>query len=177
MRLTGVLALSLMPAAQQPRKGYCEGNQDKCYAENSHAKCPLFGTLGRPARDGKRRVRGCSDPVAVGKRNRAKGDGKARKARKMLGLTGVNSRHEEHWGGEFRCEVKAGVQIQPIETRFRLAEMQSQISRPLGDIRPFVMIAMPDGTNDGIALMRLSTFAQINLLLREIEQGSTEPSG
>ena len=154
------------------RKGYCQGNQDKCYAANGQMKCPLFGTLGRPARDGKRRVRGCSDPVAVGKRNRAKGDGKARKARKALGLVGVNSRHEEHWGGSFRCEVKAGVQIQPIETRFKAAEMQSQMSRPLGDIRPFVMIAMPDGVNDGVVLMRLSTFAQISLLLNEQEAGS-----
>lgn len=139
-------------------------------------KCPLFGTLGRPARDGKRRVRGCTDPVATGKRNRAKGDGKARRARKALGLVGVNSRHEEHWGGEFRCEVKAGIQIQPIETRFRAAEMQSQVSRPLGDIRPFVMIAMPDGTNDGIALMRLSTFSQILLLLKDKESGDRPPT-
>lgn len=161
---------------QKPRKGYCEGNTDKCGAVNGSLKCPLFGTLGRPARDGKRRVRGCTDPVAVGKRNRAKGDNKARKARKALGLTGVNSRHEEHWGGEFRCEVKAGIQIQPIETRFKLAEMQSQMSRPLGDIRPFVMIAMPDGVNDGIALMRLSTFAQLSLLLRELEAGTQPPT-
>jgi hypothetical protein len=157
----------------QPRKGECQGNQEKCRVQLGNSlKCPLFGNLGRPAKDGKRRVKGCKDPVAVGKRNRAKGDNKARKARKALGLVGVNSRHEEHWGGDFRCEVKAGVQIQPIETRFKLAEMQSQMSRPLGDIRPFVMVAMPDGVNDGIALMRLSTFGQIALLLRDLEAGN-----
>lgn len=154
----------------QERKGYCQGNRDKCHSVNGSLKCPLFGTLGRPARDGKRRVRGCTDPVAVGKRNRAKGDGKARKARKMLGLVGVNSRHEEHWGGAYRIEVKAGIQIHPIETRFRQAEMQSQISRPLGDIRPFIMVAMPDGMQDGVVLMRLSTFAQLDLLLKEQQE-------
>lgn len=158
------------------RKGFCEGKQDKCTADVGYAKCPLFGTLGNPARDGKRRVRGCKDPVAVGKRNRAKGDGKARRARKALRLTGVNSRHEEHWGGAFRCEVKAGVQVQPIETRFKLAEAQSQISRPLGDIRPFIMVAMPDGINDGVVLMRLSTFSDILVLLEERPRDDAQPN-
>ena len=138
------------------RKGDCQGVREKCsYGE----ACPKFGTLGRPARDGKRRIKGCGDAVARGKRNRAKGDSKARRARKQLGLAGVNSRHEEHWGGALRVEVKAGAQVQPIETRFALAETQSAQAKAHGDIRPFVMVAMPDGMTDGIVLMRLSQFS------------------
>jgi hypothetical protein len=135
-------------------KDYCEGNREKCKEPN----CPLFGTLGRPARDGKRRIRGCNDPAARGKRNRSKGDSKARRARKALGIAGANSRHEEHWAGYLRLEVKAGAQVSPIATRFYAAENQSKQSKAVGDTRPFVMVAMPDETTDGIVLIRLSEF-------------------
>lgn len=138
------------------RKGECQGDQERCSLGD---RCPIFGLLGRPGRDGKRRVRGCGDPRARGKRNRAKGDSKARRARKKLGITGVNSRHEEHWGGAFRVEIKAGAQVQPIATRFFAAELQSFQAKALGDVRPFVMVAMPDDTQEGIVLMRLSQFA------------------
>ena len=138
------------------RKGECQGDQTRCTLTD---KCPIFGLLGRPGRDGQRRVRGCGDPRARGKRNRAKGDSKARRARKKLGITGVNSRHEEHWGGHFRVEIKAGAQVSPIATRFFAAEAQSFAAKAVGDIRPFVMVAMPDDTQEGIVLMRLSQFA------------------
>lgn len=139
------------------RKGDCEGNREKC----KNLQCPIYGLLGRPSRDGKRRIRGCGDPQARGKRNRAKGDGKARKARKVLGIGGANTRHEEHWGGNLRIEVKAGAQISPIATRFHLAEAQSKQAKAIGDHRPFVMVAMPDDEQDGIVLMRLSEFAAL----------------
>jgi hypothetical protein len=77
----------------------------------------MFGTLGRPDRQGVRRVRGCGDPAARGRRNRTKGDSKARRARKKLGLGGHLTRHEENWGGRFRTEVKAGhrsVRLLPV---------------------------------------------------------------
>ena len=159
------------------RKGYCEGNQDKCSLTNPdgtthNASCRLFGTLGRPGRDGKRRVKGCGDPQARGKRNRSKGDSKARIARKKLGLvaTGhLGSRHEEDWSGFFRVEVKAGAQVGPIWTRFRDASNQSKASKSLGDIRPFAMIAMPDGTSEGIVLMSLTEFAELTALLTQTE--------
>ena len=67
----------------------------------------------------------------MGKRNRSKGDSKARVARKALGLTGANTRHEEHWGGGLRVEVKAGAQVGPIWTRFRDARNQSEVQRPI----------------------------------------------
>jgi hypothetical protein len=143
------------------RKGECQGNRDKCSVDG----CPLFGTLGRPDRSMVRRVRGCSDPAARGRRNRTKGDAKARRARKKLGLGGHLTRHEENWGGAFRTEIKAGAQIGPIATRFYAAKAQSDAAKALGDIRPFVMVAMPDGTTDGICLMTLTEFAELAALL------------
>ena len=146
------------------RKGECEGNQEKCNTDG----CPRFGTLGRPHRDGRRRIRGCGDPVARGKRNRTKGDSKARRARKKLGLAATGNagtRHEEHWGGLFRVEVKAGSQVGPIATRFLAARSQSEASKSLGDVRPFAMIAMPDGSSDGIVLMSLEEFAEVLSLI------------
>lgn len=146
------------------RKGECEGNRDKCNVDG----CPKFGALGRQARDGKRRVKGCGDPVARGRRNRSKGDSKARRARKKLGLAATGNagtRHEEHWGGMFRVEVKAGVQVGPIATRFLAARAQSEASKSLGDVRPFAMIAMPDGMSDGIVLMSLDEFSELLSLI------------
>jgi hypothetical protein len=145
------------------RKGECQGNQEKC----STTGCPLFGTLGRPDRYDKRRIRGCGDPSARGRRNRTKGDSKARRARKKLGLGGYLTRHEENWGGLFRTEVKAGAQVGPIFTRFQLAERQSHAAKALGDIRPFIMVAMPDGTTKGIVLMDLDAFSELISLIQE----------
>lgn len=152
---------------EQQRKGDCEGNKDKC----SLPECPKFGTLGRAARDGKRRVKGCGDPVARGKRNRAKGDNKARKARRKLGLSATGkagTRHEEHWGGMFRVEVKAGAQVYPIATRFNNAKAQSDEAKSIGDIRPFLMVAMPDGTSDGIVLMTLEEFSELAAIIEDL---------
>lgn len=139
------------------RKGECEGNQEKCNSEG----CPRFGTLGRASRDGRRRVRNCGDPAARGKRNRTKGDAKARRARRKLGLGGHLTRHEENWGGMVRTEIKAGKQVGPIYTRFQDAKAQSDAAKAMGDIRPFVMVAMPEGTSKGIVLMDLDEFAEI----------------
>ena len=142
---------------QLERKGECEGKQDKCNAVG----CPKFGTLGRAGNDGARRIKNCGDPTARGKRNRAKGDSKARRARKQLGIQGANTRHEELWGGDLRVEVKSGAQVNPIWTRYLLAENQSKQSKPVSDARPFALIAMPDDTREGIVVMRLSSFAQL----------------
>lgn len=142
---------------QLERKGECEGKQDKC----NSVGCPKYGTLGRAGNDGKRRIKGCGDPTARGKRNRAKGDSKARRARKQLGIQGANTRHEELWGGDLRVEVKSGAQVAPIWTRYLLAENQSKQGKPIGDARPFALIAMPDDTREGLVVMRLSSFAQL----------------
>jgi hypothetical protein len=85
-----------------------------------------------------------------------------------LAATGnAGSRHEEHWGGLFRVEVKAGAQVSPIATRFDNAKAQSDASKALGDIRPFAMIAMPEGNSDGIVLMTLNEFAELITLITQ----------
>jgi hypothetical protein len=55
--------------------------------------------------------------------------------------------------------------VGPIATRFNQARLQSEASKALGDIRPFAMIAMPDGSSGGIVLMTLDEFAEIVSLL------------
>lgn len=117
--------------------------------------CGLFGT---PRKRPEGHIRGCGCPKCRGKRNRAKGDLKARQARKALGITGVNSRHEEVWGGDVRVEVKAGAQIKPVFSAFLRCEQQSEQHRPLGDHRPFMLVCMPDGTSDGLIVMRLRDY-------------------
>lgn len=117
--------------------------------------CGLFGT---PLKRPEGHIRGCKCPRCMGKRNRAKGDSKARQARKKLGIGGVNSRHEEVWGGDLRLEVKAGAQIRAVATAFLKCEAQSEAARPIGDHRPFMMVAMPDEWSDGLIVMRLSDY-------------------
>lgn len=145
-----------------PEKGTCEGRQERCVlARGDEPSCPLFGTLGKPGRDGRRRVRGCGDPVAAGRRNRSKGDRAERRAARLLGATGVNTRHEEHRGGPFRYEAKAGAQVGPIWTRFQAARAQSEQSRPVGDNRPFVMVVSPDGTSEQLLVVSSRDWAQV----------------
>ena len=119
--------------------------------------CGLFGT---PRKRPLGHIRGCECPKCRGKRNRSKGDSKARVARKQLGIGGVNSRHEELWGGDVRVEIKAGAQIKPVLTAFLRCEMQSEAARPHGDHRPFMLVAMPDGMKDGLVVMWLSDYVQ-----------------
>lgn len=133
-----------------PVKGECEGRRDACSGES----CPLFGRLLKPSRDGRRRVQGCDDPVARGKRSRTKGDTKARAARKSLGLVGANTRHEELWGGPVRTESKAGGKAKPVATAYNLARAQSEAARPMGDTRPFVASFCPDGSKHTLFVIR-----------------------
>ena len=144
-------------------QGECEGNRDRCTSD----ACPLFGTLGREARDGKRRIRGCGDPTARGKRNRTKGDRRAAKARKTLGLVGANTRHEEHLGGPVRYENKAGAQVKPILTRYLQARAQSEAARPIGDNRPFVFSASPDGCGYDLFVIRSDDLEAVVFALAE----------
>lgn len=140
-----------------PAKGSCQGNQDRCSVED----CPRFGTLLKPSRDGKRRVKGCGDPVARGKRNRAKGDAKARKVRPLLGLAGPNTRHEELLRGPVLTESKAGAQVGPVWTRYQSARAQAEASRAIGDHRPFVFLAHPDGTSETLIVVSSRDWANV----------------
>ena len=140
-----------------PAKAECGGIRERCSADG----CPAFGRLLPASRDGRRRVRGCDDPVARGGRNRRKGDEKARKARRLLRLVGANTRHEELLGGPVRVESKAGAQVGLIWTRYRDARLQSEAARPLGDHRPFVMTAHPDGAPEFLVLVSSKDWDQV----------------
>jgi hypothetical protein len=50
------------------------------------------------------------------------------------------------------------------------AHAQSNASKSLGDVRPFAMIAMPDGLSDGIVLMTLEEFAELIMVV--VDNGS-----
>ena len=122
--------------------------------------CGLFGT---PLKRPEGHIRGCKCPRCMGKRNRAKGDAKARKARKALGITGVNSRHEEVWGGDVRVEVKAGAQIRPAVTAWTRIEAQVLSNQQaVGAIRkPCRAVLMPDDWGkEGLVMVRLSTWEE-----------------
>lgn len=120
--------------------------------------CGVVGVLrAKEWRDGVRCVkRDCRCRRCLGKRSRDKGDKRARGARKALGIPGANTRHEELWGGGLRTEMKAGAQVKPAITAFLRMEAQSELQRPMGDNRPFVGVALPDGSKDGIVMFRLS---------------------
>lgn len=107
--------------------------------------------------------RGCGCNPCRGRRNRRKGLRKQRDARKALGVPAskfaTQHTNEETWGWEhFRVEVKAGKQVNPVATRFLGAEAQSEGSRAIGDNRPFLMVAMPEGMSDGIVMVRASVW-------------------
>ena len=154
-----------------PLKGECEGNKEKC----SLGVCPLFGTLNTVSRDGGRRVRGCGDPVARGKRNKRKGQRKQAKAATMIGVprSAMSPGHEEFYGGTVRIEVKAGAQAGPVHTKYLAVRAQSEAARPFGDHRPFVGMFMPDGVGYGLVVFRSDELEAVVAALAEqlFEQG------
>lgn len=138
--------------------------------------CGLEGVLrARPWRDGVICVkRGCSCKRCLGKRSRAKGDSRARQARKAMAIPGANSRHEEHWAGGVRTEMKAGAQVKPAVTAYLRMEAQSEQERPVGDNRPFVGVALPDGSKDGVVMFRLSKLNEtIAALYEQLYEGGS----
>lgn len=50
-------------------------------------------------------------------------------------------------------------------------EAQSEAARPIGDHRPFVAVAMPDGSSDGIAMVRLSVLHEFVAAMVENWEG------
>jgi hypothetical protein len=51
--------------------------------------------------------------------------------------------HEKYYDGETRIDVKTGAQIRPMITAFDKHKAQREASRPLGDVRPFVLHVRP----------------------------------
>ncbi len=114
--------------------------------------------------------RKCRCRTCINRKNRAKGRRKQNMVRKKLGIAdrkfhGADA-HEENWRSAVRIEVKAGKQVGPIYTRFLKAEVQSWENVKNvegGKGKPFAMVAMPDGTSDGLVIFRLSQLQEVVL--------------
>ena len=89
-----------------------------------------------------------------GSRNKRKGRRKQLEALRQLQMPEPKLHHlrvhEEGWKDAFiRVEVKAGKQIQTLWNRYLKAKEQNDANLP-NDPRPFVFVAKPDGTSDGL---------------------------
>ncbi len=105
-----------------------------------------------------------------GARNRRSGMRKQREARKALeAVTGKDAArfvgqlgNEESWSGlPLRVEVKSGAVAGPVWTKYAAAEAQSAASKAIGDVRPFVFVAMGQRTSDGLLVCRLSELGRV----------------
>lgn len=129
------------------------------------------------------RVKKCANARRQqGLANKRSGQKAQTRARKLLDIPGAHRRsqlgNEENWRHPwFRFEVKSGQQVEPIATRFLAAEKQANapVNRSIGDLRPFVMVAMPSGFGgDGLVVMRLRDWReQIGPALEEATASST----
>lgn len=120
-----------------------------------HERCGLYGTIRKNGH-----VRGCPCPRCIGGRNRQRGLKKQRAAKKALGIPNnrfhTKDGNEENWLGAFRVEVKSGKMVGKFAGFFK-AEAQSEANRAIGDTRPFIFVAMPEGMgNEGFVTVRLS---------------------
>lgn len=117
-------------------------------------------------------VRECTCYSCRGRRSKAKGKTKQRQARRQLetvfqtvaGPTVGITANEETWRLPVRSEVKAGGQAKTVDTFYRNTKNQSDVAKAIGDVRPFMAVAMVDGSTDGLAVIRLS---DLNQLFRE----------
>jgi hypothetical protein len=111
-----------------------------------HAECPR---LGRPQlrkhKDGQH-VRRCPCVRCKGRRTRNGGNTGQRNAARRAGVKKAGpffAGHEEQYDGETRIEVKCGAQVRPVFTAFEKHKKQSEASRRIGDVRPFVLHVRP----------------------------------
>lgn len=150
---------------QGPEKRECEGNRDQCNKDN----CPLFGKPLKANKDGKQRIRGCGDKVAMGTRSRRKGKRAQRAVANKLGIpTGIDGGNEETWRSSLRIEVKEGKQVQAAVTAYRRTKDQSEQSRPIGDNRPFMGVVVHEGLE--VCLINLND-------LKEVAASVLDPEG
>jgi hypothetical protein len=75
--------------------------------------------------------------------------------------------NEESWQGEVRVEVKAGKQVQTLWTKYQKAKEQSDANTRIGDTRPFMFVAMPDGTSNGLVVVELDKLDEVVFALLE----------
>ena len=78
--------------------------------------------------------------------------------------------NEESWQGEVRVEVKAGKQVQTLWTKYQKAKEQSDANTRIGDTRPFMFVAMPDGTSNGLVVVELDKLDEVVFALLETWQ-------
>src|SRR4051794_39125605 len=106
----------------------------------------MFGALPKPDKNGIRRVRGCKDPTARGRRSRRSRLSAQRRAAKNAAVAAVGPLrpgNEEHYAGRLLVEFKSGAQIGPLVRAFEKGEKQAESQRSTGDNRPFVYGAIP----------------------------------
>lgn len=132
----------------QPIRIDCPCEDDRCRG------------YGSPARNG--HVKRCPCRRCDGRRSRQRGLKKQREARKAIGVPLARFHgqlgNEENWRHVFRVEVKSGKQVGAMG-QFVRAEKQSDANKAIGDARPFMFVAMPEGWgSEGLAIMRLSDF-------------------
>jgi len=100
-----------------------------------------------------------------GLNNKNKGRRKQNDARKKLGIPDTRFRsqmgHEENWRGAVKVEVKAGKQEQTLWNKYKEAKLQSTSNNIIGDTRPFVFVAMPDGTSNGLVVCELDKLQEV----------------
>ncbi len=109
----------------------------------------------------------CKCRTCINRRNRAKGKRKQNIVRKKMKIP--NSRfhgadaHEENWKSGVRVEVKAGKQVEQVEKAFTRAKLQSDTNhKAIGSLsKPFVYVAMPDGTENGIVCFQLNDIENV----------------
>jgi hypothetical protein len=96
-------------------------------------------------------------------------------ARKKLKIPDTKFRgqmgNEESWQGQVRVEVKAGKQVQTIWTKYLKAKEQSDTNTRIGDTRPFVFVAMPDGTSNGLVVFEIDKIEEVVVSLLETWNG------
>ena len=131
-------------------------------ATSPNARCDRTGQLKRQ----------CSCPKCMGSRNRRKGQRKQREVRKALNLKPEQWRgrqaNEETWhAANVRVEVKAGAQVKPIATRYVAARLQSDAAKAVGDPRPFVFVAAPDGSQPLVVIRTDELPAVVAALMTE----------
>ena len=114
---------------------------------------------------------GWSDNQKRGLTNKNKGRRKQNLARKKLRIPDTKFRsqmgNEESWLGEVRVEVKAGKQVQTLWTKYQKAKEQSDANTRIGDTRPFMFVAMPDGTSNGLVVVELDNLDEVVFALLE----------
>lgn len=109
----------------------------------------------------------CKCPKCVGRRNKNKGRRKQNTVKKALKIPDnkymAQNGHEENWQVSFRVEVKSGKQIQPLVNAFNKGKEQSDVAhKAIGTgSKPFIHIAMPDGTNNGIVSFNLDDLENV----------------